>query len=95
VTESPKFIERPADLSVSNAEGQGMWAQIDAGRIGLHNVMLRLAMLEAAVAGLVGSMKVVKILLGIPCLLATAVLLRVLWMLSAHDAHSLLSMVSP
>lgn len=94
-TDSPHFIERPEDLSVSHAEGQGMWAQIDAGRIGLHNVMLRLTMLERAVSKLAGNMRVVLLLLGIPCLLATAVLLRVLWLLSAHDARSLLAMVTP
>lgn len=86
----PDFIERPADLSVSHAEGQGMWAQIDAARIGLHNVMQRLDNVERRL-GTVAAGVLVGIVVGIiPSALAVWVLIRVLDVLSRDDARALL-----
>lgn len=90
MTGSPKFIERPADLSVTHEEGQGMWAQIDAGRIGLHNVMERLDSVERRLGTVAIGVFVGVVAMVIPSALSVWVLIRVLDVLSRDDARALI-----
>lgn len=90
MSKKPDFIERPDDLSVSHAEGQGMWAQIDAARIGLHNVMERLDSLERRLGTVAIGVFVGCVAMAIPSALSIWVLIRVLDVLSRDDARALL-----
>ncbi len=59
---------------------------------------MKLDSLATAVGGLTGSMLLVKVLVVMPSLVATFVLLRVLWILRGsifEDAQALLALVSP
>ena len=73
MTESPDFIERPEDLSVSHAEGQGMWAQIDAARIGIHNVMASQARTERVLLQALLLLRVLLLLVSLPCLITAVI----------------------
>lgn len=92
MTEDAEIYEPPDDIEpVSREEAKGMWRQLDAHRNGMWRLLKRMDALD----GLAKDVRLLKVMVGVPCMLAMVVLLRALWLLSAHDAKALLAMVSP
>jgi hypothetical protein len=91
-------IDDDDDKLVTRAEMRGLWIQSDAARDGLQSVAHAQIKTNLKIDDIRKTLAVMQILVAMPTVIATFVLLRVLWILRGtifEDAQAFLAMVVP